>query len=86
MSSVPPDEEPARKYSQRGRSDRRIATNHGGVAGSDKEESAGLGEGSAPVDGRNRKMVGASLAGVAGNTDNLSRTGSPNSGIARDVQ
>ncbi len=48
---------------------------HGSVAGSHEEESAGLGDGGAPVGGGHGEMVEAGFAGVAGNADNLSRTG-----------
>src|SRR5207245_645395 len=48
---------------------------HGSVAGSDEEESARLCVGSAPVDSGNGEMVEAGFADVAGNTDNLGRTG-----------
>src|SRR5207245_7481150 len=48
---------------------------YGSGAGSDEEESARLCVGSAPVDSGNGEMVEAGFAGVAGNTDNLGRTG-----------
>src|SRR5208282_1324703 len=48
---------------------------HRGVVSSDEKVGAGLGDGRAPIDGWNGRLIEAGFASVAGDADNFSRTG-----------